>query len=107
MFGSVTGNLRSIALATTVSLLIPEEEHAQANGKIGMVNGVAFTLTSIASGLVIGFLGMDRALLILVVGCIIVLAHLSTFTVPETLVVNHDEPVSKKLDLRTTLRTVQ
>ena len=107
MFWSVTGNLRSIALATTVSLLIPEEEHAQANGKIGMVNGVAFTLTSIASGLVIGFLGMDRALLILVGGCILVLAHLSTFTVPETVVVNHDEPVSKKLNLRTTLRTVQ
>ncbi len=53
-------------------------------------------------------LGMDQALLILVVGCILVLAHLlSTFAVPEALVVNHDEPVSKKLDLRTTLRTVQ
>jgi len=102
----VTGNLRAIALATTVSLLIPEEEHAQANGKIGMVNGVSFTLTSIASGLVIGFLGMDRALCILVVGCVLVLLHLSMFTVPEVLAVQH-ESETKKLDLKTTLRTVQ
>ena len=102
----MTGNLRTIALATTVSLLIPEEEHAQANGKIGMVNGISFTLTSIASGLVIGFLGMDRALYILVGGCMLVLLHLSLFTVPEVLVV-HNESVSKKLDLKTTLRTVQ
>ena len=54
----MTGNLRNIALSTTVSLLLPEEEHAKANGKIGMVNGVAFALTSVASGLMIGFLGM-------------------------------------------------
>lgn len=106
MFWSVTGNLRAIALATTVSLLIPEEEHAQANGKIGMVNGVSFTLTSIASGLVIGFLGMDRALCILVVGCVLVLLHLSMFTVPEVLAVQH-ESETKKLDLKTTLLTVQ
>jgi len=56
MSGTIIGNLRNIALSTTVSLLLPSEEHAKANGKIGMINGIGFTLTAVASGLVIGFL---------------------------------------------------
>lgn len=40
MTGTMIGNLRTIALSTTVSLLLPSEEHAQANGKIGTINGV-------------------------------------------------------------------
>ena len=56
--GAIAGNLRSVALATTVTLLVPEEEHAKANGLVGTVNGVAFAITSVFSGLAIGLLGM-------------------------------------------------
>ena len=38
MSGTIIGNLRQIALSTTVSLLLPTEEHAKANGKIGMIS---------------------------------------------------------------------
>lgn len=105
MFWSVTGNLRNIALSTTVSLLLPEEEHAKANGKIGMVNGVAFALTSVASGLMIGFLGMWWSLVALVAGMSLVLVHLSFLTIPEQLEV-HDEEKPQRFSLKETIATV-
>jgi DHA3 family multidrug efflux protein-like MFS transporter len=40
MSGTIIGNMRNIALSTTVSLLLPEPEHGKANGKIGMINGI-------------------------------------------------------------------
>jgi DHA3 family multidrug efflux protein-like MFS transporter len=62
--GAIAGNLRSVALATTVTLLVPEDERDKANGLVGTVNGVAFAITSVFSGLAIGLLGMGAALAI-------------------------------------------
>lgn len=83
MSGAIIGNLRTIALSTTVSLLLPTDEHAQANGKIGMINGVGFTLTSAASGLAVGFLDMGWSIAIAIVLLGLCLAHLMTFSIPE------------------------
>lgn len=71
LMGSVAGNLRSIALSTVVSILFPSEGRDKANGLVGVVNGISFSATSFASGLVIGFLGMDKALWI-AIGCTII-----------------------------------
>ena len=60
--GAIAGNLRSVALSTTVTLLVPEDAHDKANGLVGTVNGVAFAITSVFSGLSIGFLGMGWSL---------------------------------------------
>ena len=57
-------NMRNIALSTTVTLLVPVERHANANGMVGTVQGIAFTVTSVFSGLAIGFLGMGWTLAI-------------------------------------------
>ena len=76
--GAIAGNLRSVALATTVTLLLPEEEHAKANGLVGTVNGVAFAITSVFSGLAIGLLGMGAALAIAIVLTAVALVHLMT-----------------------------
>ena len=46
--------MRNIALSTTVTLLVPEERHANANGLVGTVQGLAFVVTSVFSGLAIG-----------------------------------------------------
>ena len=35
--GAIAGNLRSVALATTVTLLVPEDERDKANGLVGTV----------------------------------------------------------------------
>ena len=56
--GAIAGNLRAVALSTTVTLLVPEEGRDRANGLVGTANGVAFAITSVFSGLAVGFLGM-------------------------------------------------
>ena len=81
--GAIAGNLRSVALATTVTLLVPEEEHAKANGLVGTVNGVAFAITSVFSGLAIGLLGMGAALAIAIVLTAVALVHLLTIPIAE------------------------
>ena len=60
--GAIAGNLRSVALSTTVTLLVPEEGRDRANGLVGTANGVAFALTSVFSGLAIGLLGMGACI---------------------------------------------
>ncbi len=79
--GAIAGNLRSIALSTTVTLLVPVERHDRANGLVGTANGVAFALTSVFSGLAIGLLGMGTSLVITVVVAGLVTAHLLTIRI--------------------------
>jgi DHA3 family multidrug efflux protein-like MFS transporter len=67
--GSVVENMRNIALSTTVTLLVPDGERDKANGLVGMVQGIAFMVTSVFSGLAIGFLGMGPTLLIALLTC--------------------------------------
>ncbi|MEV7632189.1 MFS transporter [Microbacterium sp. NPDC089318] len=83
LIGGVIEQLRSIALSTTVTLLIPEEKHANANGLVGTVQGVAFLVTSVFSGLSIGFLGMGWTLIIAIVAMALTFAHLLTIRIPE------------------------
>lgn len=83
LFGGVIENMRNIALSTTVTLLIPEEKHANANGLVGTVQGMAFIVTSVFSGLSIGFLGMGWTLLIAIVFTVLVLVHLLSLSIPE------------------------
>ncbi len=81
--GSVFNNLRSIALATTVSLLVEETRRDKANGMIGTALGISLSLTSVLSGLVVGRLGMGWALVIALVLMSATLGHLLTIRVPE------------------------
>jgi len=60
--GSVAGQMRSIALSTCVTLLVPEDRRDKANGLVGTITGLSFAITSVFSGLVIGQLGMGWAL---------------------------------------------
>ncbi len=80
---SVAGNMRSIAMSTCVSLLVPAEERDRANGMVGMVTGVAFTVTSVFSGLAIGMLGMGWAILITATLTAVALVDILTIRIPE------------------------
>ena len=62
--GAIAGNLRGLALSTTVTLLVPEDRRDRANGLVGTANGVAFAITSVFSGLAIGQLGMAACIFI-------------------------------------------
>src|SRR6185503_9177853 len=81
--GAVAGNLRMVALSTTVTLLVPEEGRDRANGLVGTANGVAFAITSVFSGLAIGFIGMGWSLVIAVVITALVAGHLLTIRIDE------------------------
>jgi DHA3 family multidrug efflux protein-like MFS transporter len=83
LIGAIAGNLRSVALSTLVTLLVPEDGRDRANGLVGTANGVSFAITSVFSGLAVGFLGMGGSLAIAVALTALVLLHLRTIRVPE------------------------
>jgi DHA3 family multidrug efflux protein-like MFS transporter len=105
LFGAITGNIRSIALSTVVTILVPEETRDRANGMVGTANGVSFLVASIFSGLVIGFMGIFW-MMALALGCtVIVLLHLMTIEIPEKGVI-HTESHYESIDIRGTIKVV-
>jgi len=105
--GSVVENMRNIALSTTVTILVPKEKHANANGLVGSVAGIGFLVTSVFSGLAIGFLGMGWALLIAIILTGVSLAHLIFFVdIPEDEIVHDPELTNKKIDIKGSLAAI-
>jgi len=106
LFGAVIENMRNIALSTTVTLLIPLDRHANANGLVGTVQGLAFMVTSVFSGLSIGLLGMGWTLVIAIVLSALALAHLLFLRIPE----EKPEQIGEKrplIDLRGSITAVR
>ncbi|MEW1979811.1 MFS transporter [Citricoccus sp. NPDC079358] len=83
LIGAVVENLRNVALSTTVTILIEDERRANANGLVGMVQGIAFMVTSVLSGLSIGLLGMGPTVVIALVLTAAAYLHLLTVRLPE------------------------
>ncbi|WP_310790728.1 MFS transporter [Microbacterium sp. AG238] len=83
LIGGVVENLRNIALSTTVTLLVPGDRRDRANGLVGTVQGVAFIVTSVFSGLSIGLLGMGWTVVIAVTATALALGHLMFVSIPE------------------------
>jgi len=81
--GAVVENMRNIALSTTVTILIEPDRRANANGQVGMVQGVMFIVTSVLSGLSVGWLGMGWTIALAVVLTALAFAHLLTLRMPE------------------------
>lgn len=107
LIGSVVENLRNIALSTTVTILVPKEKHANANGLVGSVQGVGFLVTSVFSGLAIGFLGMGWTLLIAIILTIVATVHLILVVkIPEEEIVHDPELANKKIDIKGSLGAI-
>jgi DHA3 family multidrug efflux protein-like MFS transporter len=106
MLGIVSGNIRMIALSTMVTMLIPEEGRAKANGQIGAVNGLTFSVVSVFSGLVVGRLGMDWAVGISIVSMIAVMLHLMMLTFPSESHLDDRHEDEKKVDIRGTIKVI-
>jgi len=105
LIGAVVENMRNIALSTVVTLLIPVDRHANANGLVGTVQGLAFMVTSVFSGLSIGLLGMGWTLIIAIALSAAALVHLLFLDIPEK------QPVVDKsralIDLRGSVTAVR
>lgn len=101
--GSVAGNLRMISLVTLVRGLF-EQDRDKANGMIGAMNGLSFSVTSVLSGLAIGFYGMDLALWCALIATFVSLVHLLLVNVHEPEVIHTEE--SKKFSMRGTIAII-
>jgi DHA3 family multidrug efflux protein-like MFS transporter len=99
LLGSVSGQLRSIALSTCVTMLVPEDERDRANGKVGTISGLSFAITSVFSGLVIGGLGMGWAYYGALALTVWSLVHLLSITIDEPVPVP-SETDTKHVDVR-------
>ena len=76
MFGVIAGNMRTIALPTLVTLLIPEDRRDRANGLVGSATGVSFLVTSVISGLLVAAGGMYYVLLLAIAVLALSVLHL-------------------------------
>lgn len=105
MLGTVAGNMRTIALATSATILFPAEGRDRANGLIATMQGISFAVTSVLSGVVIGFFGMATALTLAVGATLLALFHVALLSLPETISPHTDEH-PKKLDLKGTIAVI-
>ncbi|MDB5162775.1 MAG: transporter [Candidatus Saccharibacteria bacterium] len=108
LIGSVVENMRNIALSTTVTLLVPKEKYANANGLVGTVQGLGFLVTSVFSGLAIGFLGMGWTLAIALVATFLATIHLVFFVkIPEEQIAHDPELENKKIDIKGSIAAIK
>lgn len=106
LVGAVVENMRNIALSTTVTLLVPKEKRANANGLVGTVSGIGFIVTSVFSGLAIGLLGMGWTLAIAIALTALSLVHIWFVTIPEKDIVHDPELNNKKVDIKGSIATI-
>lgn len=109
MIGVIVGNIRTIVLPTTVTLLISADKRDKANGMVGTATGVSFLVTSVISGVLVGGTGTPTMLYVLILALVIILAgiaHLWFVKVPETKIVHADD-APRKVDLKGTFGIVR
>ena len=115
MLGVIAGNVRSIALMTLVTVLIPEDRRDKANGLVGTTLGISFLVTSVISGLLVAAGGMFYVLLLGMGVAGLSVGHLAFVRVPDrseptaSADAESGEPqaAQKKVDIRGTLRVVR
>ncbi len=108
MLGVIAGNIRSIALPTLVTILIPEDNRDKANGLVGMVSGIGFLTTSVISGFLVAYTGMFGVLTLALVATALAFFHLSLVKVDEGRVEpSADAPAEpKRVDIAGTIRVI-
>lgn len=107
LIGGVVENMRNIALSTTVTLLVPKENHDKANGMVGAVQGLGFIVTSVFSGLSIGLLGMGWTLGIAIAFTALALLHLLFVSIPEKGIMHDPALEGKKIDLKGSIAAIR
>jgi MFS transporter, DHA3 family, multidrug efflux protein len=104
LVGVIAGNIRSIAVPTLVTILIPEDERAKANGLTGTAFGIAFLICSAISGLLVGAGGMYYVLILGIAMMLLSILHIWFIEIPEKEIVHLEH--QPKVDLRGTFAVV-
>lgn len=109
LLGVVVGGLYNIAVPTLVTELVPEDGRDKANGLFGSVMGVSFAITSVASGLTLGFAGMYWVLVAAVALTIVPLIDMFFISLPSVVHAadgeHHEAP--KKMDIAGTITAIR
>jgi DHA3 family multidrug efflux protein-like MFS transporter len=111
MLGVIAGNIRSIALPTLVTVLVPEDRRDRANGLVGMVTGIGFLTTSVISGFLVAWGGVEGTLAFALILTAAAFMHLRFVGVdepdPRAASAEADgTPGRRRVDLRGTLKVV-
>ncbi len=104
--GVIAGNIRAIALPTLVTLMVPEKNRDNANGLVGMINGVSYLVAPIVGGFLLAASGMYWVLILSILLMILVIIHLYFTNITEKGVVHTGEQ-QKKIDLIGTFKVVK
>jgi len=107
LIGAVVENMRNIALSTVVTLLVEKEKRANANGLVGTVQGIGFIITSVFSGLSIGFLGMGWTLAIACTLTALALIHMLFVRIPEEGIAHDPNLKNKLVDIKGSVAAVR
>mgnify|MGYP001213422683 CR=1 FL=1 len=107
LVGAVVENMRNIAMGTVVTLLVPKDKRANANGLAGTVGGIGFIVTSVFSGLSVGWLGMGWTLVIACVLTAVACVHLYFVDIPEKGIAHDPELKNKRVDIRGSVAAVR
>lgn len=105
MLAVIAGNIRIIAMSTIVTLIVPADRRDRANGLVGSIVGVSYLVTSVISGLLIGFAGMVYVVLMAVVGTGLAIVHLAFVRLSEPAIAASDDHTSK-VDVRGTITII-
>lgn len=108
MLGVIAGNVRSVALPTLVTILIPEAQRDKANGLVGMVTGIGFLTTSVISGFLVAWGGMRLALGFALVLTLAAFVHLLAVRVDEPRASAEDAAHAgpRRVDIAGTMRVI-
>jgi len=106
LLSALTGNLRAITLSTLVSILVPKQDYGRANGLVGTIQGFGMIANTVFSGLIIGYLGMDWAIMITLLLSAGTLVHLFFLTIPEEHIVHDPHLQNRQIDFRGAFRAI-
>ncbi|MFC5342596.1 MFS transporter [Brevundimonas staleyi] len=108
MMGVIAGNIRSIALPTLVTALIPEDRRDRANGLVGMVTGIGFLTTSVISGLLVAWTGMIGTMIAAAGATVLVGLHMAAIRLDEPTPAHEADGEARpaKIDLKGTLAVI-
>ncbi len=98
----ISGNIRSIALPTLITALVPEDRRDRANGLAGTATGIAFVITSAISGVLVGWSGMHGVLILAIAMMGATVLHLIALPIPEA-ETGQAAGTATRLDVRGTL----
>lgn len=106
--GTIAGAIYNIAIPTLVAHIVPEDRRDRANGMFGTTVGVAFALTSVASGFALAKGGMVFVLASAMAATVVAIVLLVLVPIPEREIIHADgaPAEAKRVDVRGTIRAV-